>query len=630
VDRGASVIHIKAGDVLRARIDSKVVKLSNQVFTEEETRKIALRLIASERDRERFDELRDYDTSWELQGVGRFRINILRQRGTVMVVMRVIPLSVPTLEELYLPAVLGDIAELDHGLVLITGGVGSGKSTTQAAMIQWVNARLKKHIITLEDPIEYLHADDASTVTQREIGVDTESFHTGLRAALRQDPDVVLIGEMRDRETMGTALRAAELGQLVISTLHTPTAVGALTYLLTAFPEEERELARLRLADARLHPPRQAGRRDHGAGGERPRGLWNAVLPTASSGARPHGHGRLRCGQVGGSQPERLRAVHADSGGRGHGCRESRGFSAVNLEGVFLPVTSPFDGASGELDRQAFTANIRAWCEHPIAGVLVGGSTGEAALLEETELLELVGGAARARPDGVAVIAGTGLESTRATIRLSRLTAAEGADAVLVKPPAYYRGRMTPEALRTHFLAIAEASPVPVILYHVPKFVPVDLVPDLVGELVRHDNIAGIKDSSADIHNLGSLCDACGDIGSVLVGAGTHLYSGLEIGACGGIIAVGLLATEAACELHRSWRAGRSAEAGRLQERIGPLHKKVVAGTGVPGVKHGLDLLGLAGGPPRPPLLPPSGPEQAAIATALERAGVARAAPLGC
>ncbi len=250
MDRGASVIHIKAGDVLRARIDSKVVKLSNQVFTEEETRKIALRLIASERDRERFDELRDYDTSWELQGVGRFRINILRQRGTVMVVMRVIPLSVPTLEELYLPAVLGDIAELDHGLVLITGGVGSGKSTTQAAMIQWVNARLKKHIITLEDPIEYLHADDASTVTQREIGVDTESFHTGLRAALRQDPDVVLIGEMRDRETMGTALRAAELGQLVISTLHTPTAVGALTYLLTAFPEEERELARLRLADA--------------------------------------------------------------------------------------------------------------------------------------------------------------------------------------------------------------------------------------------------------------------------------------------------------------------------------------------------------------------------------------------
>ena len=249
VERGASVIHIKAGDVLRARIEGKVAKLSNQVCTEEETRNIALRLITSDRDRERFDDLQDYDTSWELPGVGRFRINILRQRGTVMVVMRVIPLAVPTLEELYLPAVLGDIAELDHGLVLVTGGVGSGKSTTQAAMIQWLNSRCRKHIITLEDPIEYLHTDDASTVTQREIGVDTESFRTGLRAALRQDPDVVLIGEMRDRETMSTALRAAELGQLVISTLHTPTAVGALAFLLTAFPEEERELARLRLAD---------------------------------------------------------------------------------------------------------------------------------------------------------------------------------------------------------------------------------------------------------------------------------------------------------------------------------------------------------------------------------------------
>jgi len=250
VDRGASVIHIKSGDVLRARIEGKVVKLSNQVFTEDEARKIALRLIANERDRERFDQLRDYDTSWDLQGVGRFRINILRQRGTTMVVMRVIPLKVPTLEELYLPAVLGEIAELDHGLVMVTGGVGTGKSTTQAAMIQWVNSRRRKHIITLEDPIEYLHADESSMVTQREVGVDTESFYSGLRAALRQDPDLILIGEMRDRETMSTALRAAELGQLVVATLHTPTAVSAINYLLAVFPEEERELARMRIADA--------------------------------------------------------------------------------------------------------------------------------------------------------------------------------------------------------------------------------------------------------------------------------------------------------------------------------------------------------------------------------------------
>jgi twitching motility protein PilT len=250
VDRGASVIHFKAGDVLRARIEGKIVKLSNQVFTEEDTLQIALKLISSDKDRERFDEIRDYDTSWGLKGVGRFRINISRQRGSVMVVMRVIPLNVPTLEELFLPSALGDIAEIEHGLVLVTGAVGTGKSTTQAAMIQWLNQRHKKHIITLEDPIEYLHSDDASTVTQREVGVDTASFHSGLRAALRQDPDVILIGEMRDRATIGTALRAAELGQLVISTLPTPTAVAAMHYVLAAFPEEEREMARIRLADS--------------------------------------------------------------------------------------------------------------------------------------------------------------------------------------------------------------------------------------------------------------------------------------------------------------------------------------------------------------------------------------------
>jgi twitching motility protein PilT len=249
VDRGASVIHIKAGDVLRARIEGKIVKLSNQVFTEEETLSIALKLIASEKDRDRFDEIRDYDTSWGLKGVGRFRINISRQRGSVMVIMRVIPLTVPTLEQLFLPAVLGEIAETDHGLVLVTGAVGTGKSTTQAAMIQWLNERHKKHIVTLEDPIEYLHSDDASTISQREVGVDTASFHSGLRAALRQDPDVILIGEMRDRATIGTALRAAELGQLVISTLPTPTATAAVNYVLAAFPEEEREMARIRLAD---------------------------------------------------------------------------------------------------------------------------------------------------------------------------------------------------------------------------------------------------------------------------------------------------------------------------------------------------------------------------------------------
>ena len=301
----------------------------------------------------------------------------------------------------------------------------------------------------------------------------------------------------------------------------------------------------------------------------------------------------------------------------------------MNLDGIFLPVTTPFDSHTGDPDLGAFADNIHAWCAHPIAGVVVGGSTGEQALLDEDELLALVARAARSRSDGMALIAGTGAESTRATIRLCEMTAREGADAVLVKPPAYYRGRMSPEAIRTYFVAVADASPVPVILYHVPKFVPVEIVPELAGELARHDNIAGIKDSSGDLHNLGAVCEAVGERATVVVGAGTLLYSGLEIGARGGIIAVGLLATGASCELYRTFVAGRSAEAGRLQERIGPLHKRVVAGAGVPGVKHGLDLLGLAGGPPRPPLLPPTDREREEVAKALERAGLAAGSPQG-
>ena len=249
VDRGASVIHIKAGDVFRCRVEGRVVKLSNQAFTAEETRAIAQRLIPNERDRQQIDYLTDYDTSWELEGVGRFRINILKQRGTFMIVMRVIPWEVPSIEDLYLPNVLSEIVDVDHGLILVTGGVGTGKSTTQAAMIDWVNRQRKKHIITLEDPIEYLHTDDVSTITQREIGVDTPDFQTGLRAALRQDPDIILIGEMRDKETIEIAVRASELGQLVVSTMHTPTVTATLNHLVAVFPDDEKDMARIRLAE---------------------------------------------------------------------------------------------------------------------------------------------------------------------------------------------------------------------------------------------------------------------------------------------------------------------------------------------------------------------------------------------
>ena len=160
-----------------------------------------------------------------------------------------------------------------------------------------------------------------------------------------------------------------------------------------------------------------------------------------------------------------------------------------------------------------------------------------------------------------------------------------------------------------------------------PKFVPVDLRPDLVRDLVRHRNIVGIKDSSGDVQNLGELCEACGDQADVLVGAGTHLYPGLEIGARGGIIAVGLLAAPEAADLFDAYEAGRTNEAGRLQETIGPLHKAVVAGTGVPGIKYGLDLLGFVGGSPRPPLLPPDEGTRARVREALTHAGLRLDAP---
>ena len=294
----------------------------------------------------------------------------------------------------------------------------------------------------------------------------------------------------------------------------------------------------------------------------------------------------------------------------------------MKLEGVYLPVTTPFDPARGGIDFDGFGRNLRAWGEHRVAGYVIAGSTGEAPLLDESEIVALVTRARDVVGDTAAVLAGTGLESTRATIRLGQAVAEAGAEALLVRPPFYYRGQMMPEALRVHFLEVADSAPVPIVLYHVPKFVPVGLEPELVAELAGHDNIIGIKDSSGDIHGLGTLCTVCADRATVLVGAGTHLYSGLEIGAAGGIVAVGLLAPGAATGVFDAWRAGRGSEAGRLQERIGPLHKRVIAGTGVPGLKYALDLLGMAGGRPRSPLISPSEAVRVEVSDALVAAGV--------
>ena len=250
IDRGASDLHIKAGDVFRARIDGKLVPLTKQRLTPEQTKAIALRLIPNEDDRGRLDELHEYDCSWGVPGVGRFRVNILRQRSSFMIVMRVIPFDIPTFETLKLPPVLGTIAAAERGLILVTGVTGSGKSSTMAAIVNHINQTQQKHVVTLENPIEFLHRDINCSITQREIGVDTDDFASGLRATLRQDPDVILIGEMRDVETVETALKAAETGHLVISTLHTPDAATTVGRLLAMFPPEQQEIARVRLAEA--------------------------------------------------------------------------------------------------------------------------------------------------------------------------------------------------------------------------------------------------------------------------------------------------------------------------------------------------------------------------------------------
>jgi twitching motility protein PilT len=250
VDRGASDLHIKAGDVFRARIDGKLVALTKQALSPQQTRQIALGLIASEEVRAKIDSVRDYDCSWGAPGVGRFRVNILRQRSSFMIVMRVIPFEVPTLEGLGLPPALATISEAERGMLLVTGVTGSGKSSTMAAVINRINATRNKHIVTLENPIEFLHRDLQCSVTQREIGVDTEGFGSGLRAALRQDPDVIMIGEMRDAETIDTAMKAAETGHLLISTLHTPDAQSTIVRIMAMFPPEEQEVVRIRLAES--------------------------------------------------------------------------------------------------------------------------------------------------------------------------------------------------------------------------------------------------------------------------------------------------------------------------------------------------------------------------------------------
>jgi len=277
----------------------------------------------------------------------------------------------------------------------------------------------------------------------------------------------------------------------------------------------------------------------------------------------------------------------------------------LDLSGVFIPAVTPFDPVTGDADLVATRSNVRRWVESPIRGILVGGSTGEAVLLEDQERKRLLEAVRDVLPSDRLLLAGTGGESTRRTVRLTKEAADQGSDAVLVQPPAFYVPAMTPEVLREHYLVVADASPVPVILYQVPpKFATLDLATGLVSELSRHPNIIGIKDSRGKLDLVGDLVTHTQPGFQVLVGNGALLYAALEVGAVGGILGVANLAAEDAAAICQAFVAGDHATAGKVQQRIAPAHVEIVGGLGVPGVKAGVDLLGLTGGPPRPPLRP--------------------------
>jgi twitching motility protein PilT len=245
---GASDIHLKSGLPPMFRVDGALVPLKNgERLLPEDMVKIA-QSIMNDVQRTRFEEKRECDLAYGIAGLGRFRVNVFQQRGTVGIVFRVIPFGVKTMDQLHLPKVIEKIAMEHRGLILVTGTTGSGKSTTLASMIDYINSNRTCHIMTIEDPIEFLIRDRRSIVNQREIGVDTQTFSNALRAALRQDPDVILVGEMRDFETIETAITAAETGHLVMSTLHTLDATETINRIISVFPPYQQKQVRLQLA----------------------------------------------------------------------------------------------------------------------------------------------------------------------------------------------------------------------------------------------------------------------------------------------------------------------------------------------------------------------------------------------
>ena len=268
VETGGSDLHLKVASPAMVRVDGDLQPVEQRLLTDSDLETVLL--LVTERTpakREAFLEAGDLDTSYLADGIGRFRVNGFRQRGSISFAFRFVPKEIPSFEKLGLPVGVGKLAEEHRGLVLVTGATGSGKSTTLAAMISWINKNRRQHIVTIEDPIEFVHDDWACIVNQREVGLDTESFQQALRRVLRQDPDVILLGELRDEETAQTALQAAESGHLVFSTLHTLDATETVGRLVEFFPAAKQMMVRQVLAGVlkgvvsqRLLPRKDGGR----------------------------------------------------------------------------------------------------------------------------------------------------------------------------------------------------------------------------------------------------------------------------------------------------------------------------------------------------------------------------------
>lgn len=250
VARNASDLHLTVGAPPMIRVSGALGPLDGFEPMNAATLQGIVESLLSDGNRQRFDQEGDVDFSFGIAGLGRFRVNAFQQRGSPALCLRTIPMHVPPLDTLGLPEILVDLCDLRQGLVLITGPTGSGKSTTLAAMVDHINRNRAAVIITIEDPIEYLHQHNKSIVNQREVGTDTVSFASSLRAALREDPDVIMVGEMRDVETMATALRAAETGHLVFSTLHTRGCANTVDRIVDSFPAHQQQQVRTQLADA--------------------------------------------------------------------------------------------------------------------------------------------------------------------------------------------------------------------------------------------------------------------------------------------------------------------------------------------------------------------------------------------